>query len=815
MNLRIAIENNFLPFVIKPGRYIGNELGVRTPSSAGVRVLLAIPGLYDQRATRFEVQSWYNLINRLEGVGAERAFLPAEDAISRLKSAKIPLFSLESFQTAGDFDALLFLADSPLDYPNILTMLELAGMSPLSNERKEGPLVIGAGRSFEINPLPMADFIDAFILSPADKLLNELARALASARTDRNKCLNEMAKIAGVFIPQKESSYTAPEKSAAVMSPHQPPGQPLVPLVEVEQDRLSLGCESSYGDILSGQRRINCDPAEFAEKIRSAVKNSGFETVRLDFSMTENCREALEQLGGLITDRRYVLELDNFPFAESDLRTVEKLAKTGRNKIKFEPVASSQRLRQFTGSQVSGAEIEQAIVQMSKFTFHRIKLKFILGFPGEVDEDLNELALLLNRLHEIQQKGRKIKQFGIELNFNLSRPNSVWQWDEVTSIGEMLDKAGFVRKNSPRNLKISFPEPAQKFREGILLRGDRKVGRAILHLRRQIESKTESAASENLTAVWESAFELAGIDSGDYSQRREFGQKLPWERFIADEYKMKLRQIRQAGSAPTPKDASRHSVNESTPELPGSELLYGRTPKLKTAGAGVNPSQSRIRAKWIKTEKVRYTSHLDVVRMFEKAVRRADFPVSLSEGFHPHPKIAYGPPLPLGFTSDCEFLDFQLDCAFNKQLVERLNSTLPEGFAITEAKPVFTKSASLSSYINTSVYQVQLNGNSPESLDELKTMPDRSEIWISRNTPSGEKKINLHGLIQKIQVEGNQTGPLINMWLGLGPNGYARPQEVLQIALGWGERELSSLKFKRIDLLCRKQNSYLSPFNSL
>lgn len=127
-------------------------------------------------------------------------------------------------------------------------------------------------------------------------------------------------------------------------------------------------------------------------------------------------------------------------------------------------------------------------------------------------------------------------------------------------------------------------------------------------------------------------------------------------------------------------------------------------------------ARSKVRLRWSKGEEVRFTSHLDVLRAFERAIRRSGIPIAYSEGFHPHPRIAFGPPLPLGFVSEAEYLDIQLTEPFSNGHLSTLNKSLPQGFRILEGKTIFTKAESLSSAVNAALYKMEL----PLSETEIK-----------------------------------------------------------------------------------------------
>ena len=813
MELKSRIEKEFLPLVIKPGQYIGNELGgVRHTSGSRTRFVIALPRPYEAASTDFNLQRLYGWLNGLEAVSAERVFLPGQDAQKLLRGKKIPLFSLESFRALSDFDCLIFLSDSPLQFPYILLMLNLGDVPVFSSKREQRPLLFGAGSAFA-NPEPMLEFMDGFILDLSQKIITSFSKSISSQAEKKNS-LQTLSELAGVYIPgfgyqQANTTVVRDMKNKAEL-----PQKPVVPYVEVDHDKLGVGEQGEWiskAHLADDSESVSAEL--FSENLLVAMENTGFETIKLDFSrLAVEPRSLIQTLEKKIKDRRYAYEFESLPLDSIDPEICDILGSTGRNKISFQILAPSQRLRDWIGQGLTEDVILTSLETVLERDFQLLGASFILGLPTETSEDLRELGRLLTVINEIYSKSRRGKNFKIDWGCFYPVPNSIWQWDQINSFKELEEKIFIVRQNSrTKKLKLAFPNLEEEFWKAIFLRGDRKLGQVIQQASQKL---AQAEPTENGALDWGAIFQNSGLNPTEYARAFKLDQPLPWDYLISAEAKEKL--VSARASNPAARPTSNQTVTPVKQSCSTKkEQWYGRRVKVKPFISSLSPSHSKIRLKWIKSEKVRYTSHLDVVRMFEKAVRRADFPVGYSEGFHPHPKIAYGPPLPLGFVSECEYLDLQLEAPFNYQLIDKLNSALPEGFRIVEARPVFIHSVSLSAFINTSVYEVELEELKGDQVRVLVQLPRQGEVLVSRRSKTGPKAVNLAGLIHKIQVENRAGKSVVKTWLGLGQEGYARPQEVLQFALQMSEEELSGLVIKRVDLFCKKGDQYLSPLQVL
>ncbi len=310
LHIEDTLVNYILPYVNKPGRYIGNELNVvhKNPQDISVRVALAFPEVYELAMSYVGFEILYHVLNKETCIYAERVYAPWPDMEAKLREHRVPLYSLETFTPLAEFDIIGFTLQYELTYTNILNMLDMAGVPVQSAERSdEHPIVLGGGPC-SCNPEPMTDFFDAFLIGDGEEGFVEICNVVEQGRTAgkaRKEILRDLAQIRGVYVPSlyapiydergeysgiKRLEEGAPERILTrilpELKPEYYPDKPLVPLIEVTHNRLAVevmrGCTEgcrycNAGMIYRPTRERAAD--DVVEQIRRSVESSGYEEV--------------------------------------------------------------------------------------------------------------------------------------------------------------------------------------------------------------------------------------------------------------------------------------------------------------------------------------------------------------------------------------------------------------------------------------------------------------------------------------------------------------------------------------------------------
>lgn len=556
--------DNILHQVTRPARYTGGEWNsiIKDWDKTSIRIALAYPDLYEIGMSNIALPILYEILNNQPDVLTERVFAPWTDMESAMRTTGIPLFSLESRHPIKDFDIMGFSLGYELTYTNVLNMLHLAQIPVFTSERNDShPLVIAGGVG-ALNPEPMADFIDFFIIGEGEEVLLELLDSLRSWKqrgrgAPKDELLRQVATIPGVYVPGlyqveyrpdgliKSITPTVAEAKSVIqrriVSQLPPPStKPVVPYIEVVHDRgaveIQRGCSRGCRFCQAGMiyRPVRERPhEEVLQAVGELITNCGYNEVSLLSLSTSD----YFQIGELVTslvhryqDRNLAISLPSIRIDSSSVRLMDSLPSHGRMGLTFAPEAGSERLRRTINKNTSeDALLKTAAVAMER-GWTNLKLYFMLGLPTETTDDVESIILLVDK---IRSSGRKNPGRTPQLRINLStfvpKPHTPFQWvaqeseQQLNSKHEIL-KTGLRRKG----IKLSWQDTKVSLLEATLSRGDRRLGQVIFRAW-QLGSTFDAWSERFNYETWLRAFNETGLEPGFYAQReRSQDELLPW-----------------------------------------------------------------------------------------------------------------------------------------------------------------------------------------------------------------------------------------------------------------------------------------------
>lgn len=554
--------------VRRPAQYMGNEWNSSKKdfASSAATFALGFPDLYEVGMSNLGLRIIYGLLNNIDGLVCERFFAPEADMEAALKSAKKRLFSWESQRELADFDLLGFSLGSELNYTNVLNILDLAGL-PLESALRDQqyPLVIAGGPA-ALNPEPMADFFDLFIIGEAEESLVELLdlyrnlkQDYKSGRLTKEGLLIKLSKIEGVYAPSLYAvDYDANGQLAAfypkisglslkikkrVVSDFDSAYFPcnwMVPYVQTIHDRVTLeimrGCPNRCRFC---QARSQYYPLRIRskEKVISlanlAYASSGYEELSLaglSVSDYPGLEKLVSDLTGIFKDESVNLALPSLK-AKALLGNVSALiAKIKKTGLTFAPEAGTQRLRQALAKDFSEEDFFKAITAAYESGYQHLKLYFLIGLPGEDKEDLDGIIDFAKEASELK---RRIKgspaQINISINPLIPKPHTPLQWLKMDSLISIQEKQNYLRlRCKNKRIKFSFHNFQMGFLEGVLSRGDRKLSRVILAAYRK-GAKFDAWSNYFSFSRWQEAFFEEGIDPQAYLGEKAITAVLPWD----------------------------------------------------------------------------------------------------------------------------------------------------------------------------------------------------------------------------------------------------------------------------------------------
>ncbi len=809
----VAVTSLLNADVSKPARYLGQELGaIHKPwDKAQVRWVLSYPELYEVGASNLGHIILYNIINAQPDQLCDRTYLPAPDFAAKLRATQTPLFAVESRRSLWEFDIIGFSLSYELGATNILEMLDLAGIPLTSHARRNGnyPLIFAGGPTATGNPEPYADFFDFFALGDGEELLPEIGLVVQEGKAtglSRSELLLDLAQIPGVYVPE----FYAPQPDGAVvpLRPDVPPkilrrvatpipayGIGLVPYVETVHDRLTVeirrgctrGCRFCQPGMLTRPAR-DVAPETVIQTIEQGMRATGFNEFSL---LSLSCSDYLSlpavglEIKQKLHDQPVSLSLPSQRVDRFDEHIAEIVGGTRKGGLTFAPEAGTQRLRDIINKGLTNEELLRGVKTAWEQGWDRVKLYFMIGLPGETDADVVGIAETLKWLQrECRGAGRKPLGFHVTISNFTPKPHTPFQWHSVAT-AEFIRKQELLKQEFKfiRHLKANFTDVRISAMEDFLGRGDRSLGKVIQRawelgagmdawwesLERAYGAWSQAIEESNLTWKYRTIEQGQWFESVDYEQL--LTQSLPWDHLDTGiDKKWLVDDLQRALAAATVPDCSfagcshcgvcgtdlGHNVVVPPPPLPKAKVMT----KIPTQRV------QRLRLKFGKQGELALLSHLDLVRLFDRAIRRANLPISYSEGFHPGARLMPASALPLGATSAGEIIDFELYKTCDPQeFLEQLKAQLPADIPLYEITEIPVNSPSNTELLMATQYRLTFAVDDPSVTVDwsgwVRQILSTSELWWEGKTKSGKpKRINLRDKLhhlELIKLAGNQA----------------------------------------------------------
>lgn len=473
-----------------------------------LRVCLVYPNAYSVGMANLGFQSVYRLINDKDYALCERAFLPEKEDINEFLRGSTPLFSLETQTPVKEFDIVAFSVSFEEDYINIPTILSLSGVPVFSRERKHvAPLILAGGVAVSINPEPLSDIADLFLIGEGEGALGEfldLYRKIHEGGGAKRDALFEMDSLPFVYVPSlyeftyegvrvKEIRPQRGAKERVIASKSKDLGAYPLPesfittplaefggasLVEIERG-CGRGCRFCAAGFIYLPPRMRTTEAVKAA-VRRGVENTGKAGLvgaavseHPDIkSIVEAGMEASMEGGG-----RGEITLSSLRLDRLDRTFLELLKKAGYRTVTLAPEAGSPRMRDIVNKGIDEDGILSTVALVKEAGFERIKLYFIIGLPWETDEDAEAVAELSVRIKGIMQKG----ELTLSVNPFIPKPFTPFQWCSFTDIETIEKRLSIIKKRllKARGIRMNSMPATDAFVQAFISRSDRRAGALI------------------------------------------------------------------------------------------------------------------------------------------------------------------------------------------------------------------------------------------------------------------------------------------------------------------------------------------------
>ncbi len=840
-----------LSLVKKPSRYIGGEINSVVKQSPRLRFAFGFPDVYEVGMSYMGLHLLYQMLNSIEDIAVERVFMPWVDMIEQMQQRGVALFTYETKTPLSEVDIFGFTLQYELSFSNILKMLSLSGIPYFSEDRlgsdsADFPLIV-AGGPCAVNPEPLAEIVDLFMVGEGEDVLPELLELSRGydlrSSLGKTAFLERAAYVQGVYVPrmyipiydgESLTGYTMRDGSEfrkvkrRVASPYRYTKQ-VVPFTEIVHDRIAIeifrgctrGCRFCQAGMIYRPIREN-SAVSIVRQAEKLVRSTGYDELSIASLSTLDHSEIEPLVDGLL--KRFEGEgvAVSLPSLRMDaasvnvLKNIQKVKKTG---LTFAPEAGTQRLRDVINKGVTDEDITNTFQDIFSLGWFRVKLYFMIGLPTEEDEDIEGIIRVSKRACWIFKQVRPDdmkKQVEVTASAScfVPKPFTPFQWHPQCGIAEFERKIGVLKNaNTGKKVTLNYHAPLESWLEGVFARGDRRLSKVLaraVELGCQFDGWSEHFQFD----LWMQAFADCGIAPEYYNEReRSADEFLPWDIIDAGISKDFLwREYQRAMGAEVTEDcrfgcaacgigclsadgfakfdfsddsrfvlknsksgvASHRDSDTENSEKPETEC------SIDAKQLGSEP-RCTVRFLYRKFGSAVYISHLEMTKLFERALKRAGVESCYTEGFNPTVKLNFASPISVGLESSYEVAELELK-ERSLENFRNLACELPCGVELTAYK-VVEKGAPLMSRLAFADFEAEYPEVCEESEKIRQNFADfcaASVIPYEKRTKKGMKIVNMRDYVAGAQLDGG----VLKFRLSAGNDGSVNPEAVARQALG-------------------------------
>lgn len=523
--------------------YKDEDSRVTVNPHAGQKVAIVYPNTYFVGMSNLGLHIIYEEINLRNDSVCERIFLPEKKELEAYDKTKTPLMSVETQRPMHQFDVVAFDVTFEMDYFHIPLMLRHGRVPIMGKDRTEfDPIVIAGGPCATFNPEPFADFIDAFIIGEGEGIVSRVLDIIRDGKMeglDRHAILRQLANISGVYVP---SLYVPIYSEDGEFKGYD--------IVEGAPKTIKRHFEmlTSGGETVVATNYTEFGAMYIIEVARGCGRHCRFcmagycfrvprvrplDILKEGVDRAEKLGKKVGLMGAAISDYPEVDELVTY-IRSKDMRyscaslradsltqaVVDGLADSGQKTITIAPETGSERLRRVINKGISEEHLKNAATLSAKSGIQHMRLYIMIGLPTETDEDIEAIVGLAERtqahMAEVGCKGR----LTLSINPFIPKPFTPFQWMAMDNQKTVEKKLQYIKKALQKNRRIEVlvESPKEAYIQGVLARGDRRLGAVLA-----------ACAADRGSKSFKAEMKAAGLDMDDMNYReRSFDEFLPW-----------------------------------------------------------------------------------------------------------------------------------------------------------------------------------------------------------------------------------------------------------------------------------------------
>jgi len=810
--------------VQKPSRYTDREIGSIQKNKSKLHACLVYSDMYEIGMSNLGFQIIYHLLNSIDGVYCERAFMPAPDAIDTIRRTGDTLRSIETKTPLSEFDVVAFSVSYELQYTNIIAILDLAKIPIKSAEREGFPIVMMGGYA-TYSPFPILPAFEAVAIGEGEEIAVDLfarMKILKNEGLNKEEILEDISEIEGLYVPKYHNNKKKIKAGIAYdLDTSFVPDMLTIPNFSVVHDRLSVevarGCRRGCRFCLSGfvQRPYReRSPERIIEIIESLLKKTGYDECSLlglntiDYSYIT---ELVQYLTLSLKNRKIGVCLPSLRIDTPLIDVILNTQTVRPTQVTLAPEVASPTLSNAINKNYDTDEFIKKMAMLIDSGIRSIKLYFMIGLPGEEDDDALEIVNLIKRI--IKEKKSKGREIIVNLSAFVPKAHTPLQWAPFTNIDVLKGRVNTIRKGLRTNgIRVKYQDVEMSCLEAILGRGDEDLFDIIVSAYRK-GALLDGWADYFRWDIWNGAILESGYSIDALSGGIQLDKKLPWElidtgvsrQYLISEYE---------------RFNSGRLTNQCEPDCKSCDVCNDRPIKLareikplevkESERRGKRPSfkTDRLRFTFTKAESAIYISHLDLQRAFHLALRRSYVPVAFTEGYNPLPRLTLGYALALGIEGHCEVGEVRLSEPISAvEFMEAMNEHLPEGIRIIGARNL-GEGAPEPTDFNIQEYRITI-GSSPIDEEIKKTI----ETTIENKGVEVERKgkVRAIDLGEQIHRWWLENGSVIIQIRVPESGAMIRLDELTKLI--FSDIEYSKIKIERMGVFILLGDKILPPFD--
>ncbi|MFH0844514.1 MAG: TIGR03960 family B12-binding radical SAM protein [Pseudomonadota bacterium] len=827
------IDQPWFSSIRRPSRYIGNEVNAIKKDLSGidVSIALAYPDVYEVGMSHLGLKILYHMFNSHAWLAAERVFCPWVDLEKELRERGLPLTTLESSRPLSAFDIVGFSLQHELTFTNILTMLDLSGIAYLSEKRdRPYPLII-AGGPVCFNPEPVAPLFDAIVIGEGEEAALEICKRVKEAKSQKIEkkadILRELARIRGVYVPSlfkvhyesdsiiREIEPIIPElrtiKKAIVqdIDRYPIPVNQVVPFTELIHDRLAIeiarGCSRSCrfcqaGMIYRPVRERN--PRLMIQDAEKSLRATGFEDLSF-LSLSSGDYSCIGLLLKEFMDRqsenRIAVNLPSLRIDSLNPEWFDQIKRVRKTGFTLAPEAGSDSLRAVINKTMTNGDVLNIASKVYEAGWNLIKLYFMIGLPTEEEEDLHDIIHLSKKVVALAKKRGKKSKLNVSIATFVPKSHTPFMWAPQISLEESQRRIQLIQNGlRSRPIHVKWNSPKMSWLEGIFARGDRRLTNVLIGAF-QMGARFDAWSEHFNLDLWKKAFKHSGLNPEFYIYRsRPEEEILPWDHiecgvrkdYLRREWKKALERKMTPDCREKCLECGVCDQKEIKP------ILYRGLTTLSGSGKAGSKADLKVvkkyRCTFQKMGGARHLSHLELVRVFIRAFKRADFKLVYSRGYHPLPRVSFLSALPVGTESLQETMDIEIyDTLPPSEMKEKINQQLPPGIQVlfveeishTEKRPRLEESH----------FSITMDLSQIEQT-KIETFLGSDYFPVTRNGKNGNESINARPMVKSMSLISPSH---INLVVRHTHAREVKPLELIKAVFGLDDQQIKAVRITK------------------